>query len=48
MNTVFTIIKNSDFIKDHKYKLFIESLKNLDMGNPQLLDRNPESASDSI
>ena len=30
MNTVFTIIKNEDFIKEHKYKLFIESLKNLD------------------
>ncbi len=30
MNTVFTIIKNADFIKEHKYKLFIESLKNLD------------------
>lgn len=30
MNTVFTIVKNADFIKEQKYKLFVESLKHLD------------------
>lgn len=29
MNTVFTIIKNADFISELKYKFFVESLKHL-------------------
>jgi hypothetical protein len=30
MNTIFAIVKNPDFIKNKKYKIFIDSLKNLD------------------
>jgi hypothetical protein len=30
MNTIFSIVKNPSFINDNKYKLFIESLNNLD------------------
>ena len=33
MNTLFSVIRNAKFVQDEKYKLFLSSLKNLDVND---------------
>ena len=43
MNTLFAIVKNLEFVEGEKYKLFFESLKNLDT-NDKVVILNTTSA----